>query len=151
MGLPGTDGGEMSTTFRRWLRSALPLLVFLTAVGIIGMHALASGHAAPTASPVATMHAAGAHSADTEPPSASAPLPYAEEIQSAGFVDTPPPHAHGGADCVPALLSTPAPVSAPATPLAIAPPPASRTGAGLSARAIAPPRPSLILLSISRT
>ncbi|MDR2293619.1 MAG: DUF6153 family protein [Microbacterium sp.] len=146
----------MSRTTRRWLRSALPLLVLLTAVGIIGMHALGSGHGSHGTSPVAMVHAAGTQVADTESVGSSALHADARSAdadghRTVGAVDTPTSHPRGGTDCVPALLGVSAPVSAPATPIAIVPPPTYRTGIELSARAIAPPRPSLILLSISRT
>ena len=102
------------------------------------------------------VHAAGTQVADTEsvgssPLHAHARSADADGHRTAGAVDTPTSHPRGGTDCVPALLGVSAPVSAPTTPITIVPPPTYRTGIELSARAIAPPRPSLILLSISRT
>lgn len=133
----------MSSTVLRWLRPVLPLLVVLAVVGIVGMHALSSDHTAHGTTPTMTMH--------TSIGTASAESGNVSREPSVHRHITPPTYPAGDSDCVPALLSTATPISAPAVTVAIVPPPVYRVGAEFAAREIAPPRPSLVVLSISRT
>ncbi|WP_433673967.1 DUF6153 family protein [Microbacterium gorillae] len=143
----------MNSTVVGWLRPVLPLLIALAVVGIVGMHALSSDHAAHGTTPAMSMHA-GMEAASAEAAEvAGGSVDRAEHLggSPARGTVTPPSHPAGASDCVPALLSTGPSISAPAVAVAIVPPPMYRTGVALTAREITPPRPSLIVLSISRT
>ncbi|MFK4790069.1 DUF6153 family protein [Microbacterium sp. ZW T5_56] len=139
----------MSTALLRWLRPALPVLVLLTVIGILGMHALSRDHAAHATTPGAAAHASMA-AASAQPTDVSAGAAHAVGSRAHGTA-TPSSHPAGDSDCVPALLSVGTPISAPAATVAIAPLALYRVGAELTAREIPPPRPSLVVLSISRT